>query len=168
MIPTLATERLTLRPMRFEDFEPYADFLASSRARWMKGPHDRQTAWAWFSSDIAHWPLFGYGALMIEVEGASAGQVAITHGITFPEHELGWFLFEGYEGHGYATEAAAALRAYGYGECGLRTLVSYCAAENTGSVAVATRLGAVHDPDAPRPEGDNCRVYRHPAPEALQ
>ncbi|MEM8632602.1 MAG: GNAT family N-acetyltransferase [Pseudomonadota bacterium] len=166
--PVLETGRTRLRPLQPSDFEPYAAFLASERSIHMDGPVSRDTAWCWFCNDTAHWPLFGYGALMIEVGGETAGQVGLTHGIRFPEHELGWFLYDGYQGKGYATEAAAALRAYAYATAGLRSIVSYCSAENAGSIAVAERLGAVLDPDAPRPEGDDCLVFRHPAPEALQ
>lgn len=165
--PTVKTERLTLRPMTWDDFDPYAAMLASPRAVWMKGPNDRNTAWDWFASDIAHWPLFGFGGLTIDIDGKPAGQVAVTRGVSFPEPEIGWFLYDGYEGHGYATEAAAALRAHTYATTDLTTLVSYCSPENAASIAVARRLGAYHDVDAPRPANDNCHVYRHPGPEAL-
>ncbi|MFV0358197.1 GNAT family N-acetyltransferase [Tropicimonas sp.] len=164
-IPTIHTPRLVLRPPRLDDFEPYAAFLASDRARGMSGPHNRATAWSWFTNDIAHWQLFGFGGLIIEHDGAPAGQVSITRGLDFPEPELGWFLFEGQEGKGLATEAALAMRDHAYTELGLETLVSYCAPDNLQSIALAERLGCRPDPDAPRPEGATYRVYRHPAPD---
>ncbi len=37
MIPTLETARLTLRPPRLEDFEPYAALFASDPASRMTG-----------------------------------------------------------------------------------------------------------------------------------
>ncbi|MEJ1992701.1 MAG: GNAT family N-acetyltransferase [Maritimibacter sp.] len=168
-IPTISTPRLTLRAPKFADFEHYAAFLASDRAGFMHGPLPRETAWSWFCNDTAHWTLFGYGALMIEAEGQLAGQVAVTSGIQFPEPELGWFLFDGFEGKGYAGEAALALRDWVYTHCGLTTLVSCIDPANTASIKLATSLGAINDPDAPRPAGespDETLVYRHPAPEA--
>ena len=165
--PVIVTERVRLRPLRAEDFVPYAAFLASPRSVHMDGPHDIDTAWNWFCNDTAHWNLFGYGALMIEVDGKLAGQVSVTHGVQFPEPELGWFLFDSYEGKGFATEAATALRNHVYRNAGLRQLVSYCGSDNAASIAVAERLGAIYDPDAPRPNGDDCRVYRHPPREAI-
>lgn len=166
--PVIETARLRLRPMQPEDFEAYAAFAGSPRAIHMDGPVDRSTAWAWFCNDTAHWALFGYGGLMIEADGQAAGQVSVTHGVTFPEHEIGWFLFDGFEGRGLATEAASALRDYVYRQTAIPGLVSYCGPDNHGSIAVAERLGAVYDPVAPRPLNDDCRVYRHPTREALQ
>lgn len=162
--PTLRTPRLTLRPYRIEDFEPYAGFLASDRADQMHGPYSRDVSWQRFTNDIAQWSLFGYGGLMIEAGGSLVGQVAITSGLQFPEPELGWFLFEGHEGHGYATEAALALRNFAYESAGLDTLVSYCAPGNAASIAVASRLDAREDPKAARPVAE-CVVYRHPSPD---
>jgi RimJ/RimL family protein N-acetyltransferase len=53
---------------------------------------------------------------------------------------MGWALYDGYEGQGYATEAAKAARDWAQGR--LASLVSYTHASNTRSVAVAERLGA--------------------------
>ena len=164
--PVIRTSRLVLRPCRIEDFEPYAAFLASDRARFLHGPHTRETAWQWFTDSIAHWPLFGYGGLMVEAGGRLVGQVGITSGMRFPEPELGWLLFDGCEGRGYATEAALALRNFAYENAGLETLVSYCSLANAGSVAVAERLGARRDDATPPPFCGDCLVYRHPAPDA--
>nr|WP_242500581.1 GNAT family N-acetyltransferase [Tropicimonas sp. IMCC6043] len=163
--PVLTTPRLTLRPYRFEDFEPVAAFLASDRARPMHGPYSREAAWAWFTNNVAQWSLFGYGGLMIEAQGRTVGQVSINSGLAFPEPELGWFLFDGNEGQGFATEAARALRDFAYESAGLETLVSYCTPENAASIALAERLGATLDPEAPRP-APSVVVYRHPAADA--
>lgn len=88
------------------------------------------------------------------------GQVGINHGPLFPERELGWLLYEGHEGQGYATEAARALRDWAFGAGGLETLVSYFDAGNHRSIAVAERLGGRPDPDAPRQDPDDI-VYRY-------
>lgn len=163
--PVLTTPRLTLRPYRIEDFEPVAAFLASERAQTMHGPFSREAAWAWFTNNVAQWSLYGYGGLMIEVRGRTVGQVSINSGPQFPEPELGWFLFEGNEGQGYATEAARALREFAYESAGLETIVTYCTPENRSSIAVAERLGAIADAEAPRP-AESILVYRHPSPDA--
>ena len=57
MIPTLHTPRLTLRAPQMADFSAYAAFVTSDRTRFMGGPHDEATAWAWFCNDTAQWPL---------------------------------------------------------------------------------------------------------------
>jgi RimJ/RimL family protein N-acetyltransferase len=161
--PTLATERLTLRPIRYDDFPAYATFLATDRAWGMGGPHGVRTAWEYFCNDTAQWTLLGMGGLMIVPHGtdAPAGQVAVCHGPIFPEPELGWFLYAGQEGKGYATEAARAMRDWAFDTRGLTTLVSYIDPVNTASVRVAERLGGVRDPDAATPFDEPDLVFRH-------
>jgi RimJ/RimL family protein N-acetyltransferase len=161
-IPTLKTERLTLRAPVVDDFPAYAALMASSRAAGMGGPFDTRAAWGIFCHDVALWQLFGHGGLMIDLgsTGACVGQVGINHGPLFPEKELGWQLYEDCEGKGYATEAARALRDWAFGTLGLRTLVSYIDPGNTRSAAVAERLGAVLDPAAAKQDPGDL-VYRH-------
>lgn len=161
-IPTLHTARLRLRPQRLEDFNTYASFLASPRARGMGGPFGEVAAWGQFCHDLASWPLFGHGALMIERRdsGACIGQVGINHGPLFPEKELGWLLYDGHEGQGFASEAAAALRDWAFTSLQLPTLVSYMAPDNLASQAVARRLGGVLDADAVRNDPDDL-VFRY-------
>lgn len=161
-IPTLETERLLLRAPTPDDFPAFFEIMSSERARFMGGPFDEWGAWGMLCHDIAGWGLFGHGGLMIErkPDGLCIGQVGINHGPLFPEKELGWMLYEGHEGHGFATEAAAALRDWAFGTPGLPTLVSYCDPGNTRSIAVAERLGAVRDDTAPRQDADDV-VMRH-------
>ena len=159
--PRIATERLVLRPLEMGDHAAYLTFVTSERARYMGGPHDADMAWQWLTNDVALWALQGFGGLAVTHEGALVGQVSVTQGIDFPEPELGWFLFEGHEGHGYAREAAAALRGWMLTEERVQSLVSYIDRANDRSMRVASALGAVRDDAAARPEGSNCYVYRH-------
>jgi len=160
-IPRITTARLVLRAPVMADFEPYAALLASPRAMHMGGPYARKAAWGLFCSDIAQWALFGHGSLMVDLaRGACVGQVGINHGPLFPEKELGWLLYDGCEGQGYATEAAAALREWARAR-GWRGLVSYVHPDNAASAAVARRLGATLDAAAVvQDPGD--LVFRHP------
>jgi RimJ/RimL family protein N-acetyltransferase len=88
--------------------------------------------------------------------------VTLNNGPLFPETELGWLLYRGHEGHGFATEAAAHLRDWAFGTHGLGTLVSYVDPANRASARVAERLGGVQDPDAHRMAGEaDDLVYRH-------
>lgn len=162
MIPTLRTERLVLRAPVVADFPAYRALMMSDRAKYMGGPYEEVTAWGLFCHDQACWEFFGHGALMIEVAatGECVGQVGINHGPLFPEKELGWLLYEGFEGFGYATEAAAALKAWAFGEAKLPTLVSYFDPENHRSMAVSRRLGGVPDPEAERQDPEDV-VYRY-------
>lgn len=159
--PTLHTARLTLRPYAMADFPAYAAFVRSDRTLHMGGPHDAATAWAWFCNDTAQWALLNMGGLIVTLGGKAIGQVALCHGPAFPEPELGWFLYDGHEGQGYATEAARALRDWAFGPRDLKTFVSYINAANTNSAAVATRLGAQIDATAATPAGMDTQVWRY-------
>jgi RimJ/RimL family protein N-acetyltransferase len=138
--------------MKIEDLSAYEDFLASERSAGMGGPFDRAAAWGLFCGDIGMWHLFGHGSLMLELTDTKecVGQVSINAGPNFPETELGWLLYEGYEGRGYATKAARVMRDWGFAELKLQTLVSYTSPQNFKSMSVAGRLGGIIDPTAPR------------------
>lgn len=156
-IPILRTQRLILRAPLMADYPAYARFMASDRSRMMGGPHRHWAAWGMFASDVAMWQLYGHGALMIDLAeaGTCIGQVGINHGPMFPEKELGWMLYDGYEGRGFATEAGGAMKDWAFQVLGLNTLVSYFDPENSRSMAVSARLGGVRDDTAvPQDEGD--------------
>lgn len=161
-LPTLATDRLTLRAPQMADFPAYAAFWASRRSRFMGGPVDTVGAWGWFCHDCALWGLFGHGALMIDRcdTGQTIGQTGINAGPLFPETELGWMLYPDHEGMGFATEAAAALRAWAFDTLPVDSLVSYIDPANSHSAAVAARLGAKIDAGAPRRDPAD-QVWRH-------
>jgi len=161
-IPTLTTTRLILRPPVIADYPAYAAFLATPRSIHMGGPFEGWASWGMFCHDVACWQLFGHGALMIDLRetGECIGQVGINHGPQFPEKELGWLLYGGHEGKGYALEAARAMRDWAFAEGRLTTLVSYCDAANARSIAVAERLGATRDDAAPRQDPEDV-VFRH-------
>jgi RimJ/RimL family protein N-acetyltransferase len=162
MTPTLHTARLVLRPSTMGDFDGYAAFLASDRARHMDGPHDRPKAWDWFCHDTAGWALMGMGGLVISLQGRALGLVTLNNGPQFPEPELGWCLWDAAdERHGYALEAALALRNWGFGPRGLPTMVSYIDPANSASARLAARLGAVIDAGAATPGNGPTDVWRH-------
>ncbi|CDZ53187.1 GNAT family N-acetyltransferase [Neorhizobium galegae] len=164
-IPTLETERLILRPQRMEDWPEFAELMFSPRAAFMGGPFSVDAAWGLFCSDIGQWTLMGHGALMIEERetGLCLGQVGINHGPLFPEHELGWFVYPGAEGKGYAYEAAVAFRHWAFTARGLDTLVSYIHPDNIRSRKLAERMGSSLDFTAPRRDPVDL-VFRHPHP----
>ena len=155
----IETERLVLRPMRAGDFENYATYLASEHAVFLGGPFPRAAAWGQFCADHAGWSLTGLGSLMIETAGEAIGQVGINAGPLFPEPELGWMLYPGATGKGFATEAARGLAGWAKG-AGLETLVSGIAPENKASRRLAERLGALRDPGA-EPPAKGLEVWRH-------
>lgn len=164
LAPTLTTERLTLRPIAPGDFEPFGSFLASPRSKMMGGPYGVREGWGIFCHEVALWQLYGLGGLAVDLRttGDCIGIVEINGGPLFPEHELGWQVYQAYEGNGYITEAAGALRDWVFAERKLSTLVSYIDPNNSRSIAVAQRLGGVLDHAAPKQDPDDL-VFRYRA-----
>jgi RimJ/RimL family protein N-acetyltransferase len=161
-IPEIETARLRLRAPCADDFETVAAFLGSPRARFIGGPYERGPAWRAFAASVGAWVLqgFSYWAVEERETGRLAGAVGLQKPDDFPEIEFGWDLYDGFEGRGYATEAAVAARDWAFGPRGLPTLVSYIDPDNTRSARVAERLGARRDTAAPCAfPGD--LVYRH-------
>jgi len=164
--PTLMTERLVLRGPEASDFAAVACFFADeTRSSGFGGPLDRTEAWRWFASMIGHWALHGYGFWMADSkDGQTVGMVGIWYPEGWPEPELGWVMFENGEGSGYSFEAAEAIRMHAYKTLGFKTLSSNIFPGNIRSVALAERLGAVHERDYENVTHGTEMVYRHPAP----
>ena len=169
--PVLTTERLTLRAPEGRDWPAWAEFMATDRARHVGGPVAADKAWRAFGHVIGHWAMRGFGSLVFTERNGDAalGMAGPWFPEGWPEHEIGWTVWSAaHEGAGLAREAAQAARAYAYDTLGWTTAVSYIEPGNARSVALAERLGAWREDQAPTPRGEPCLVYRHPGPEALQ
>ena len=142
--PTLHTDRLTLRPLEVRDFDAYADMFASDRAQFM-GKLDRLQAWYCFGADIASWPLFGVGHWAIDRDDTLIGEIGFQKPVNYPETEFGWVLFDGFEGQGYATEAARGILQHARQTLGIQRLVCLIEPDNAGSVRVAEKIGMQYE-----------------------
>jgi len=171
--PVLETERLILRAPLASDFEVFAPFVMSDRARYIGGGADKDIGHAWRVLAIitGHWHLRGFGSFVAEekASGQPIGSMRPWFPGDWPERELGWTIWtEAAEGKGYAFEAVTALRRHAYGALGWSTAVSYIDPANARSRALAERLGCRIDPEAAKPVRDNeIDVWRHPAPEEI-
>ena len=168
-IPTLETERLVLRAPDARDFETLAEFYASDRSKFVGGPMTAEQTWRALAAEIGHWTMRGYGRFSLEEKssGAFVGMVGPWNPHGWPEAELGWDLMDGFEGKGYATEAARATRDFAYETLGWTTAISLVAIGNDGSARVAERLGATRERNFTHGRFGEMNVYRHPKPEAL-
>ena len=168
--PVIETERLILRPNRPEDFDAYAAFYATDRARLRGGVKTRAQAWIQFAAEIGHWSLRGYGFWAVEnkAAGAYCGQVGLWNPEGWAEPEIGWLMMEGFEGKGYAHEAALRARAYAYDTLGWTRAASCISEGNDRSIRLAERMGATFDRRFPRDGMPDHLVYIQPAPETLQ
>ena len=168
--PVIETERLILRPNRADDFDAYAAFYATDRARLRGGVKTRAQAWIQFAAEIGHWSLRGYGFWAVEdkATGAYCGQVGLWNPEGWAEPEIGWLMMEGFEGKGYAYEAALRARAYAYETLGWTEAASCISEGNDRSIRLAERMGARYERRFPRENMPDHLVFVHPAPEALQ
>ena len=168
--PRLETERLILRGPEATDAEPMIAFLLDrERADGFGGYDHRGDAWRWFALNIGHWQLRGYGYFTIELKetGAPAGISGIWNPEGWPEPEIGWVVFDGFEGRGIAREAAERVRRYAYEDLGLTTLTSNIVPGNTRSVALAERMGASYERTYMNYSMGEDMLYRHPGPEEV-
>ncbi len=162
-IPTVPTSRLTLRGPRESDLDAMAAFGASPRSHFVGGPNSRREAWRVLLAGIGHWVLRGYGYWAVDrrADQAFVGRVGVIYPPKTPEPELVWHLFEGYEGQGFAFEAATAARSHAHAEMNLGPLVSFIDPGNAASLALARRMGAVHQGSFVE-DGTDLQLWRHP------
>lgn len=162
-IPVLETEDLILRGYHEDDFEAFAAFGTSPRACYVGGPHTRWDSWRAFMAAIGHWALRGYGMWMVEHRASRtvSGRVGMILNDGWDEPELGWHIYDGFEGKGYAYQAARAARDHAARHMGLNGVISYIDAGNTRSIRLAERLGARFERDGTL-LGKSCQVWRHP------
>lgn len=165
-IPVLETARLTLREPREDDFAAMVAFNDSPRSHYVGGGKDRQMVWRTHLSNIGHWALRGYGFYSVDTKaGEFVGRVGVIFHDGWDEPELAWHLFDGFEGHGYAHEAALAARADYHARITRQPPISYIDVTNARSEALAKRLGATIERTLNDDDGHH-HVYRHPAPGA--
>lgn len=165
-IPTLTTDRLTLGPLGPDHFDAVAAFYASERSLFVGGLKTPAQSWRQLASEIGHWTLRGYGRFAVTetATGAFVGIVGPWNPEGWPEPELGWDLWDGFEGRGYATEAALAARNWCYDALGWTTAISLVDPANAGSAGVARRLGCAPERMFDLPGHGPVEIWRHPAP----
>lgn len=167
--PRLETDRLILRGPELRDADPLIAFLQDkTRADGFGHIPQRGDAWRWFALNVGHWHIHGYGYFTIEMKdtGTPAGICGIWNPEGWPEPEIGWSVFTGYEGKGIAHEAALRARRWAYDALGFNTLTSNIVPGNTRSVALAERLGAWFERSYDNVHMGAENLYRHPGPEA--
>lgn len=164
-IPTLTTERLTLRAPAAADVAPYAAFYRTDAARYVGGPMPDWKVWRYLAEVVGHWTFRGFGRWIVtEGDGPAIGLVGLHHPLDWPEPEIGWMIWGGAEGRGVAHEAALAARRWAYATVGMDALVSCIDPANARSIALAERMGARRDGAFAHPAMGTLGVWRHPGP----
>ena len=165
----IRTERLLIRKPQIEDapglLEAFADpeamrYIGDGSTTDLAGAEEAVDRW------LERWDAWGLGMFVVErAEDARVlGRAGFlrwdpeTWEIGGSETELGWGLAREHWGHGYATEAALALRDWALGERGLTRLISLVQHGNLRSVRVAEKLGERYERDV-EVRGKATRLY---------
>jgi RimJ/RimL family protein N-acetyltransferase len=148
----LRTERLILRQWRDDDLGAWAAMNADPQVReHFPGVLTREQSAASLARFRAGLAARGWGWWAVEIVATGrfagmAGLDPVDEEVPFDGVEIGWRLARPAWGHGYATEAARAVLAYGFDTLGLAEILAVTAAGNHRSQAVMRRLGMTHDP----------------------
>jgi RimJ/RimL family protein N-acetyltransferase len=179
---SLYTDRLCLRAPTAHDAEALYDLFADEE---IMGGLDREPVSAvedarvMIEDGMGGWRTDRLGPFILQTRGTDrrvVGQAGLmifdTRGWTpstwaqagsHAQPELGWALIRGHWGHGYATEAAAAIRDWARESRSINGLVSLISPDNVRSQRVAERLGATPT-ETVTPLGTRRKtvVWRHP------
>jgi RimJ/RimL family protein N-acetyltransferase len=165
--PVLETACLRLRVPQAADLSACIRFWGSDRSHLMGGPWTPEKTQVGFEGILRQWAGNGFGLFILTRPGSDEGigDTGPFFPETHPEPELGWSLWnEADDGQGLAFEAAVAARAWFFATTSHRTAVSHTDPENHRSHRLLARMGAVVDPDAAHPYGDEPTVtFRHHA-----
>ena len=171
-VTVLRTERLLLRGWRPEDRAAFAA-LNDDPAVMEHFPNHltRAQSDAMVERITTFLDEHGWGLWAVEV--SDTGEFIGFTGLSVPRFvaaftpcvEVGWRLARSSWGHGYATEAARASVAHGFGPLGLDEIVAMVVPDNDRSQAVVRKLGMTRDADADFdhpliPEGSPVRRHR--------
>ncbi|ADJ22028.1 GCN5-related N-acetyltransferase [Hyphomicrobium denitrificans ATCC 51888] len=135
----MQTARLRLRAVVDSDAARIADLAGDWDVASMTGripyPYSADAAQHWISGVEEGEQVFG-----IERDAEFIGICGFTIDAN-GDAELGYWIGKPYWGHGYATEAASAVMAYGFTKAGVRRFVCRHLAGNPGSARVIQKLG---------------------------
>ena len=140
--PELRTDRLLLRPWRFEDVADVMDYATDAEwARFLAvpDPYVRRSAEEFIANAVVA-DLKVHGQWAIVHEGKVSGGINLT--IHDPgSAEMGYSIARPLWGRGLMTEAAGAVIAYGFGEWGLARIHATADIRNKGSWRVMEKVG---------------------------
>ena len=154
----IQTERLLIRKPQAEDapglLEAFGDpeamrYIGDGSTTDLAGAEQAVERW------LERWQSWGIGMFVVErhEDRRVLGRAGFlrwdpqTWEVGGSETEIGWGLAREHWQHGYATEAALALRDWALGERGLSRLISLIQHGNVPSVRVAEKLGEQYERD---------------------
>ncbi len=145
----LATERLTLRPLRAADAEELHrlvnDWEVVRMLSRLPFPYPRQLTDEWIASTLQQ--IAAGTGYHLAITGEEAGQemivgcIGLRLDMTPRTGNLGYWVGRRFWGHGVATEAAGRLSRWALANLDLDRLEAHVAEDNSASAAVLRRIG---------------------------
>ena len=145
-MPTLHTDRLTLRPCTALD-APVVQHLAGDRevaSTTLNIPHPYEDGMAeeWIASHVPRWEALDFLALAVtHAEDGLVGVVSLDLSMAHRRAELGYWIGVPFWNRGYATEASRVLIDFGFEELGLNRIEAQYLMRNPASGRVMEKLG---------------------------
>lgn len=149
----IETKRLRLRPLQISDHKSLDALLGDREVMEFSddGPLDTDKVGIWLRTQIEEYKTDS-GIKILAVENKSTSVFIGYCGLTLfsdvdgsAEIEIGYRLIRKFWGYGYATEAASAIRDYGFSELKLDRLVAFIEPVNRRSIRVAEKLGMTYE-----------------------
>jgi ribosomal-protein-alanine N-acetyltransferase len=145
-IPTIETERLTMRGFTPDDLDCLTEILSDPHVmRFMPGgrPLSREKAEANLRFILRHWDEHGFGwwAVIHRADARLTGWCGLTYVDELSETEVAYLFDRPYWGQGIGTEAAHASLRYAFEELSLDRIIALAVPENVGSWRVMEKNG---------------------------
>jgi ribosomal-protein-alanine N-acetyltransferase len=143
----LTTSRLSIRPLQHADVDALCVLFGDAEVmHYGDGVQSRAAVVQWIDRALTHYQQWGYGPYAVVLTAADTliGYCGLFHFDDVngrPEVEIGYRLIRSAWGHGYATEAAQAVREAATTTLGITRLIAMIDPGNTASVRVAHKLG---------------------------
>jgi RimJ/RimL family protein N-acetyltransferase len=149
----LTTDRLFLRHFQTFDAEPmYRIFCDPDVMRFSDGVKSREWVQGWLHSCLERYQAWGFGPYAV-VEQRNQAVIGYCGLFFFPdlegqaETEIGYRLARCAWGHGYAAEAAKAVRDFALERLGIKRLIALIDPSNVASIRVAEKIGMHYEKD---------------------
>lgn len=154
----IKTERLTLRPLNISDLNTVHEYASDIENTWfmMRLPNNTIEETAEFLTSVTkEWEkneptLYDFAVVL---DGRQIGAISVYLDDKRESGELGWILNKKYQKHGYALEAALAIKDFALNVLRLKKIIAQCDYRNEPSYRLMERIGLKLESD------DGTRVY---------